>query len=78
MLTVREVARIQGFPDSFIFFGSNKRQYEEAVTAFPPPVSKKIADTITAIIEEFCSLPDESDSSVGGALRARKRCREGF
>lgn len=78
MLTVREVARIQGFPDSFIFFGSNKRQYEEVVTSFPPPISKKIADMIMSIVQEFCSLPDEGDSSIGEALRGRKRCREGF
>lgn len=77
MLTVREIARVQGFADSFVFMGSNKRQYEEAITAFPPPVGKKLWGAIMMIVREFRSWPEEDDSSIEGALRGQKRRREG-
>ncbi|KAL1983481.1 hypothetical protein VTN96DRAFT_10302 [Rasamsonia emersonii] len=43
LLTVRELARLQGFPDDFVFYGSKERQYEQVLEAFPPPVAKAIA-----------------------------------
>lgn len=36
MLTVRECARIQTFPDSFIFFGSDSQQLQQIGNAIPP------------------------------------------
>lgn len=75
MLTVREVARIQGFPDTFIFFGAQKRQYQEVVTAFPPPVGRKVAELVKTMIREFCCLPDD-DGCIEGGPRGLKRRRE--
>lgn len=45
-LTVRECARLQGFPDTFEFLGTVARQYQLVANAFPPLVSDRIARAI--------------------------------
>jgi len=47
--TVREAARIQGFPDWFVFKGSAKKQYQMIGNAVPPPMAKYLA----VLIEEL-------------------------
>jgi DNA (cytosine-5)-methyltransferase 1 len=42
-LSVRECARLQGFPDDFVFLGSRSKQYELVANAFPPPISLHLA-----------------------------------
>jgi DNA (cytosine-5)-methyltransferase 1 len=41
--TVREAARIQGFPDSFIFSGNERDQYRLIGNAVPPPIANCLA-----------------------------------
>jgi DNA (cytosine-5)-methyltransferase 1 len=42
-LTVRMVARLQGFPDSWQFYGKKTSSYRQVGNAFPPPVARAVA-----------------------------------
>lgn len=45
-LTVRMVARLQGFPDSWQFYGRKTTAYRQVGNAFPPPVAKAVAQNL--------------------------------
>ncbi|MBO1436942.1 DNA cytosine methyltransferase [Meiothermus sp. CFH 77666] len=49
-ISVREAARIQGFPDDWIFYGSMADQYRQIGNAVPPRLGKAIGDSIVATI----------------------------
>ena len=45
-LTVRMVARIQGFPDSWHFKGAKTQSYRQVGNAFPPPFARAVANKL--------------------------------
>ncbi len=45
-LTIRMVARLQGFPDTWHFEGKKTKAYRQVGNAFPPPVAQAVAGQI--------------------------------
>jgi DNA (cytosine-5)-methyltransferase 1 len=53
-LTVRMVARLQGFPDDWIFSGKKTAAYRQVGNAFPPPVAKSVALQLRKCLSAAC------------------------
>ncbi|MVO15735.1 DNA cytosine methyltransferase [Parasedimentitalea huanghaiensis] len=51
-LTVRMVARLQGFPDDWHFTGAKTNAYKQVGNAFPPPVAQAVATQLKAAISK--------------------------
>ena len=49
---VRESARLQSFPDGFVFCGNKGEQFRQVGNAVPPLLSKAIAEQVMRILKE--------------------------
>jgi len=48
--TVREAARLQGFPDTFLLQGSTSSRYRQVGNAVPPPVARALARLVREVL----------------------------
>ena len=51
-ISIREAARLQTFPDSFVFCGTKDKQYQQVGNAVPPIMAKAIAKKIADVLNK--------------------------
>ena len=57
-LTIRELARLQGFPDDFIFAGPQTCQQAQIGNSVPPPLARRIAEQLLVADSSAHQEPD--------------------
>lgn len=57
--SVRENARLQSFPDNFIFYGNKQQQYKQVGNAVPPLLGYAVANKIEEYLNEKDNKKDE-------------------
>ncbi len=50
-VSIREAARLQTFPDSFIFVGTKDSQYQQVGNAVPPMLAEAIANQLVKLLD---------------------------
>lgn len=74
-LTPREAARIQTFPDSFIFKGDRRSQCILVGNAVPPLLAAKLAEAVKKFIsnENYKGLKPDGEAHIGVTFSSKKK-----
>lgn len=68
-ISVREAARLQSFPDGFVFKGTMNPAFRQIGNAVPPLLAKQIAMSLKAQLLSRTSRGSDGIRAVGGHLR---------
>ncbi|KAH8881902.1 hypothetical protein GQ53DRAFT_466138 [Thozetella sp. PMI_491] len=77
LLTVRELARLQGFEDDHLFYGSQQAQVQDVLAAHPPAIARAIATAIQSVVKAS-TKKELGDTGVSTQTAKRARVETAF
>ena len=73
VISVREAARLQSFPDGFTFCGTMNSAFRQIGNAVPPIMAKALATEIVRAVHQSINLDDEAVRQKSGRLTGPRR-----
>lgn len=70
LISVREAARIQSFPDSYRFYGGQVDQYRLCGNAVPPLMAGAVAEQVAAVLDRYYASASRTDTDLSAYVRA--------
>lgn len=70
LISVREAARIQSFPDSYQFYGGQVDQYRLCGNAVPPLMAGAVAEQVAAVLDRFYAGAAGDEIDLSASVRA--------
>ncbi|MFM9279239.1 DNA cytosine methyltransferase [Paenibacillus jiagnxiensis] len=75
-ISIREAARLQSFPDDYVFIGSKDSQYQQVGNAVPPIMARTIATKLAEMLDSCNGLSNGQGGLANGRYIDNRRTQQ--